>query len=173
MKIILLGYMGSGKSSVGKSLSRVINVPFFDLDAVIEEKLKMSISEIFKVKGEIYFRKTEEEILKELLKKNQKMIVALGGGTPCYGTIMNELNEMDTVELIYLKASVQELTTRLWTEKQHRPMIAHLKDSIELDDFIRKHLFERNFYYNQATIKIDTDGYNISEITQKIVVTLF
>ncbi len=173
MKIILLGYMGSGKSSVGKSLSRVINVPFFDLDAVIEEKLKMSISEIFKLKGEIYFRKKEEEILKELLKKNQKMIVALGGGTPCYGTIMNELNEMDTVELIYLKASVQELTTRLWTEKQHRPMIAHLKDSIELDDFIRKHLFERNFYYNQAAIKIDTDGYNISEITQKIVATLF
>ncbi|WP_151894635.1 shikimate kinase [Patiriisocius marinistellae] len=173
MKIILLGYMGSGKSSIGKSLSKVTNIPFLDLDNVIEEKESISISEIFNAKGEIYFRKREQEILNNVLRDNQSLILALGGGTPCYGTIMQNLNDMDDVTLIYLKASIQELTLRLWEERAHRPMIAHLKDKIQLEDFIRKHLFERNFYYNQASKKIDTDGFNISEIVQKIVVSLF
>ena len=88
MKIVLSGYMASGKSAVGQQLSDKLNIKFIDLDFYIETGEAASITSIFKTKGEIYFRKKESEYLQELLDLNNDCIISLGGGTPCYGNNM-------------------------------------------------------------------------------------
>ena len=165
-KIILLGYMGSGKSSVGQMLARDLDIPFADLDDYIEDRLKMSIPDIFGKKGEIYFRKQEHNLLREMLQSNIPTVLALGGGTPCYSQNM-ELVKSFTAYVFYLKLSIPSLAHRLKTEKEHRPLISHLGDE-ELPEFIGKHLFERNPYYNQATHIIDIENLNKEKVVEKI-----
>ena len=173
MKIVLLGYMGSGKSSVANSLSKQLNFVSKDLDRKIERIKNKSITELFSDRGEIYFRKKEAELLQTLLVEPSSMVLALGGGTPCYGTIMQDLNANDEVITVYLKLSLDALTERLFQEKEKRPLIAHLQTKELLNDFIRKHLFERSYYYDQASIIIDTDGKQIDEISRAILAQLF
>ena len=88
MKIVLIGYMASGKSTIGKILAKELNLSFIDLDHYISDREQMSIPEIFNQKGEIYFRKIETKCLLEVLEKEQEFILSLGGGTPCYGNNM-------------------------------------------------------------------------------------
>lgn len=167
-KIILLGYMGSGKSSVGKTLSEKINLNFVDLDNFISEEEKMPISEIFKQKGEIYFRKKEAQTLVSLLQSPEKMIISVGGGTPCFGDNMQKIIQ-NTPNVFFLHASSRELTERLFPEKEHRPLIAHLPDKPALQDFINKHLFDRNPFYTQAHHTIKTDGISAEQIAEQII----
>lgn len=172
MKIILSGYMGSGKSAVGKVLSQKIGLPFIDLDDQISKKEGKSIPEIFKSSGEIYFRKREGEMLLELLESNKEFILALGGGTPCYGRNLAALKENEEVELVYLKTSLQELLKRLFKERAQRPVISHLDSHELLEDFIRKHLFERSYYYNQSEHIISTDSRTSEEVAVEILEAL-
>ena len=173
MKIVLLGYMGSGKSTVGASLANALSFQFKDLDHYIEQAEGSSITELFKEKGEIYFRKKEGAYLSQLLSVSQKLVLATGGGTPCYGTIATDLKNDPNVVTVYLKHSLDQLTTRLYAEKSTRPLIAHLETEELLNDFIRKHLFERSFYYNQASIVLDCDGQTPDQIVEKILLELF
>src|SRR6056297_2073188 len=117
MKIILAGYMGSGKSAVGKVLAQKTGLPFIDLDEQISIREGKNIPEIFKTSGEIYFRKREGEVLLELLASEEDFILALGGGTPCYGKNLNALKENRDVKLVYLKTSLHELLDRLYHER--------------------------------------------------------
>jgi len=165
--------MGSGKSTIGKQLASALNFSFLDLDAEIESAEGNSISDIFSEKGEIYFRKKENEVLREVLSINSNIVLATGGGTPCYGAVMEYLSSKKDVVVIYLKVSLHTLTERLVLEKDKRPLIAHLSSEKEVKDFIRKHLFERSYYYNQATFNIAVDGASISEIVEKSVLQLF
>lgn len=171
MKILLLGYMGAGKSAVASSLSKKTNIPFFDLDAVIETEEKNTINDIFAQKGELYFRKIESVILKELICNNDNFILALGGGTPCYANNYLLLQEEGIIS-VYLKASVETLTERLVRDKINRPLIAKFNKE-ELYDYIRKHLFERNFYYLQSTLTVNVDAKSIDEIVNEIEKLLF
>ncbi len=165
--VILLGYMGSGKSSVGRALAQQTNTTHVDLDDYIEEKEGRKISEIFATKGEIYFRKREHECLKELLEKNPNIILSLGGGTPCYAGNMDLIGK--TLDYVfYLKASIPELVSRLEKEKEHRPVISHLPSQEALTEFIGKHLFERSPFYSQANHTIVVDGKSIEEIVEMI-----
>ncbi|EDM43905.1 Shikimate kinase [unidentified eubacterium SCB49] len=173
MKIVLVGYMGSGKSIVGRQLSQVLDANFLDLDTEIEKEEGMSISSLFEKRGEIYFRKKEFSTLLQCLDSNEKSIIATGGGTPCYGNVMETLSERPDVITVYLKASLDTLTERLAEEKAKRPMIAHLETKELLNDFIRKHLFERNFFYFKAQKTIIVDDKTVSEIVDEIVATLF
>src|SRR5690606_16373092 len=140
---------------------------WYDLDALIVQKEQKSIADIINTKGEIYFRKLESATLTALLNKNESYLLSLGGGTPCYGNNLEIIQQSGAIT-IYLKADIETLTERLFTEKSHRPLIAHLEDKAALNDFIRKHLFERGFYYNQANIKITTDGKSPEEIANEI-----
>ena len=169
MKLFLTGYMGSGKSLLGKKLSEKLKIPFHDLDFLIEKHAEKSISSIFSEKGEIYFRKLEREQLKDVLKSSEDQIIALGGGTPCYYDNMSLINSSLDSKSFYLKLSVENLTQRLSMEKDHRPMISHLTSQAELDEFIRKHLFERSFYYNQSTHSIDCNHKSPDEILDLII----
>jgi shikimate kinase len=166
MKIILLGYMGSGKSTVGKILSEKTEIPFFDLDALIEKEEETTIKQIFRDKGEIYFRKLESQYFNEFIQNNTSYILSLGGGTPCYANNHEKL-QLPDVQSVYLKVSVQELAKRLRKEKETRPLIASLSEE-ELDDYIRKHLFDRNFYYHHAKITIDASGSTPDEIVSEL-----
>ena len=168
MKVILIGYMGSGKSTIGKMLANKLNTKFIDLDHYIEAKEDMSVSELFKKKGEIYFRKKETLYLKEVLSLSSPMILALGGGTPCIGNNIDIINSSENATSIYLNTALQVLTNRLYIEKDKRPLISHVNSEERLEDFIRKHLFERSFYYNQAMIKIKTDHKNENKIVDEI-----
>lgn len=173
MILVLIGYMGSGKTAVGKALSNTLNFPYEDLDLVIENLEGKSIPELFNDRGEIYFRKKEGEILKELISSKQKLVLSTGGGTPCYGDSMNFLLSHDNVKTIYLKSSLEMLSGRLFAEKDHRPLISHLETQEDLTDFIRKHLFERTHVYERSSIIIATDGLSINDVVEEIVLKLF
>jgi len=169
-KIILLGYMGCGKSTIANRLSKITDIPFVDLDKSIEERTNLSINQIFHKHGEIYFRKLEREVLIELLEAPQDLIIGLGGGTPCYAN-NHELLIGDNILSIYLKASVDTLFERLVSNKSKRPIIAGKTDD-ELKEFIAKHLFDRSYYYNQAQYKLVIDGKTKDETTQDILALL-
>ena len=161
-KIILLGYMGCGKSTIAKTLSKNSKIPFVDLDEYIEEKTNLSISELFEKHGEIYFRKLEHEAFLELLTLPKETIIGLGGGTPCYAN-NHELLTGDGVVSIYLKASIDTLFSRLSVNKSKRPLIAN-KNDVEMKEFIAMHLFERSFYYNQAQYTVSVDDKTIDQV---------
>lgn len=167
MKIILLGYMASGKSTIGKLLSENNNIPFIDLDKFIEEQENKNISAIFKEDGEVYFRLKEHQYLKELLQKNTDFILSLGGGTPCYAGNMELILADKNSTSVYLKANIRTLLNRLEKSKLKRPLIADLK-SDELAEFIAKHLFERSFFYEKSDLKIKIDNKSVNEILTEL-----
>jgi shikimate kinase len=166
VKIVLLGYMGSGKSSIGKVLSKNLSMRFIDLDDYIIEKEKLSIREIFKEKGEIYFRRIEHKYLKDIVSKKDDFILSLGGGTPCYANNMEEINKTDAIS-IYLQASLSTLVQRLLMNKSERPLIASLS-SDQIPEFIAKHLFERRYFYEQAKFTLKIDDKSMKELTNEI-----
>jgi len=165
--IVLLGYMGVGKSSVSKQLANALGCKFIDLDDYIEDREKKSIQAIFKQKGEIYFRTIEHRYLKELLCSKAYDIIALGGGTPCYANNMDLINSGNH-QSFYLKMNLDSLTDRLFQIKENRPLISHISNMQELKDFVRKHLFERQFYYQQAKHTIDVSKLTVGEMTHTI-----
>ena len=169
-KIVLLGYMGCGKSTIANRLSKTINIPFVDLDQYIEKETKLSISAIFAQHGEIYFRKIEHELFVSLLSSQESMIIGLGGGTPCYAN-NHLLLKQDGVTSIYLKASIATLFARLSFNKSKRPLIAE-KTNEEMKEFIAMHVFERSFYYNQAKHTVVVDDKSVEETINDIIVAL-
>ena len=169
MNIVLLGYMGSGKTSVGIRLSSLINKQFFDLDEFIEEKYNQKIHNIFSTKGEIYFRKIESECLKILMNNYDNVIISLGGGTPCYS---NNLEIIKKSKSFYLKYSISNLSNRLLKINSTRPILSQINDLPKMKDFVAKHLFERNYYFNQASKVIVCDLKNPDQIASEILTTL-
>jgi len=125
-KIVLIGYMGSGKTTIAKLLSEKLGIAPLDLDEIIEEKANLSVAAIFEQKGEVYFRKQEHVLLKELLSQPGDLILSLGGGTPCYAN-NHELLNVEGIVSVYLKASIDTLFGILSLEKNNRPLIAALE----------------------------------------------
>jgi len=163
--LILLGYMASGKSSIAKEIAQKRMLKFIDLDTVISDREGMSISDIFKNKGEIYFRKKESLYLDELLSENKKIILSVGGGTPCYGNNMNIINQNGIS--FFINTPLNILVNRLISEKTTRPLVADLNDA-DLKEFIAKHLFERNPFYEQANHTINASDKDVTTIASEI-----
>lgn len=159
--------MASGKTTIGKMLSESLQLPFYDLDFIIEQELKTTINEIFEQKGELFFRKKEREVLEVFLNNTNNYVLALGGGTPCYYDNFN-LYQNDNIKSFYLKTSVTTIIERLKKQKNTRPIVANLNDE-ELTEFVAKHLFERNYFYNQVQTIITVDNKNEEEIVSEIV----
>ena len=173
MKIILLGYMASGKSTIGRLFVKIIGYKFIDLDSFIEKKEGKSISQIFKEKGEVYFRKVENVYLKELLLTKEKCIISLGGGTPCYANNMQLIKEDKDSVSFYLKTSIKEIVNRLMAEKEERPLVSGIGSKDSMTEFVAKHLFERNPFYADADYIVNTDGKTKEQIVEEIVFKLF
>ena len=170
MRIVLLGYMASGKSSIGKRIAKSLNIRFIDLDDYIIEKENQSIADIFSNKGEIYFRKIEHLYLKEILENEKNFILSLGGGTPCYANNM-ELIKNNKATSIYLQGNVLTLVERLIKKKAKRPLIASLSNE-QIPEFVAKHLFERRAFYELAEITFKIDQKKKKEVAKEIEASL-
>lgn len=152
-RIILVGYMGSGKTTVGKALSKETGMMFYDLDWYIESRMRKSVSQIFAEKGEEGFRKIEYNMLHEVAEF-EDVIISCGGGTPCFFDNMDYLNQQGDV--IYLKATPETLYKHLLMAKVERPLLKG-KSSEELIAYITEHLNERAPFYEKARYTLDVN----------------
>lgn len=162
--------MGVGKSTIAKKLSARLHLSHIDLDHEIEKRQQQTINEIFIEKGEIFFRKQEYLLLQELLQSEERLVISLGGGTPCYANNHLVLQQ-NNVASFYLKASIATLVQRLENEKEHRPLLK-INTEDTLETFIAKHLFDRSYFYYQAKHIINVDDKSIDFIVDEIISTL-
>ena len=166
--IIILGYMASGKSLIGKNLANKLSLNFIDLDDVIESTEKMTISQIFNLKGELEFRKLENKILINSLNSKNYSVISLGGGTPCYFDNMNLIND-NSKNVFFINTSNDILSRRLYKEKNNRPMISQLKSLKMIKEYVSKHVFERIHFYRMANYTINAQEKKEDEITNSII----
>ena len=160
MRIYLIGFMGCGKTTLGKKLSARLRYEFVDLDKRMENIEKKSIAEIFSGKGEEYFRELERDVLHStILHKNA--VISCGGGTPCYHSNMEWMKEKGTT--VYIKMQPERLFGRLRTRKEKRPLIAKMNDG-ELKDYIFSKLAEREIFYTQAKLIVDPDEISVKKL---------
>lgn len=165
-KIIFVGYMGVGKTTIASHLAHHLSVPFFDLDELIIKETELKILQIFEQKGEIWFRKKEHEILTKFIDENNCFILSLGGGAPCYAN-NHLILQQEGVISFYLKAKVSTLSNRLSNQIEQRPLLKNLGEN--LPSYIGQHLFERIPFYNFAKYTINVDDKTIEEIIEEIV----
>lgn len=150
--IFLIGFMGSGKSTLGKNLAEMLNYEFIDSDLWIEKEQGMSIDSIFSSKGEAFFRELELKFIENLNLFNPT-IIATGGGLPCFNGNIEKMKEIGTV--IYLKVSPEIIVERIKFDDR-RPLL-NKKDHHEKIDFIQNKLKVRNVFYLQAHFTIDAN----------------
>ena len=170
--IFLVGFMGCGKSTIGKMLAQELNLQLVDMDAVIEEQQQMAISQIFATKGENAFREIEKDTL-HILGKKEMQLIATGGGAPCFFDNMEWMNQYGIT--IYLKMSAKALAHRLMSlpEKARlsRPLLAG-KTEHELADYIEKTLKMRESFYGKSKIVILTDDINPQTTVSRILTAI-
>jgi shikimate kinase len=153
-----MGFMGSGKTTLGRTLHAATAIDFVDLDDAIEESRSMSIKEIFAKYGEAKFREIETETL---LKVSQaKGIVACGGGTPCFGNNMELMNSLGTT--IWLQAPIDLLVERLLCASAKRPLIAGMTRE-QLQAYVTKTVDTRSAFYSKATERFDASDLDTAE----------
>ena len=146
MIITLLGFMGSGKTTIGKKLAKKLNYVFIDLDHAIEHCEEQSINDIFAKKGEDYFRQIESKILHITLHEKKNIVLSLGGGTPCFHANMDMVKNHSTS--FYLDYTAKMLASRLDIGKAKRPLIKDLSQA-ELVQFIETALNKRKAFYKK------------------------
>lgn len=159
-RIYLLGFMGSGKSVLGAKLAARLGYDFCDLDALITGREGRSVSIIFAEDGEAYFRKVETETLISTAERNQTLI-ALGGGTPCFGHNMEWISRNGLS--VYLRVPVPTLLGRLKKKRAGRPLLESLDDNA-LRDYIERTLELRRPFYEQAAVVLDAEGMTPGEV---------
>jgi shikimate kinase len=165
MKVFLIGFMASGKSTIGEELAKELGYRFIDLDAFIEEKHKRSIKLIFEYFGEDKFREIENDALKEVSQFEGDIIVASGGGTSCFYNSVDYMNEVGLT--IYLRVEVAELLARLIASKKDRPLLWG-KSQEELNNYIIRVLDERKKYYEKAKLTVQMDNLNVDQLANTI-----
>ena len=155
MRIFLIGFMGSGKTHWGTRIAEKLQIPFYDLDAVIVHNEGMSISEIFAVKGEEYFRYMEKQTLEDLVLREENFVLSAGGGTPCF---FNNIEFMKrNGKVLWLNTSLEALNQRLLKEKMSRPLLRGITEA-GLRAYIIRKLSERKMYYEQADLMVHEES---------------
>lgn len=150
--IFLWGYMGAGKSRLGKRLSTAMSLDFIDLDNKIEQEFDLTVTKIFQELGEEEFRKKEHALIKELSKQTN-IIISCGGGAPCFYDNKNLM--LNSGSVIYLTVAHDELLDRLWKNKDSRPIISQQQNQSSLCQFVEDHLNQRMPFYAQAHLIYD------------------
>lgn len=170
--VMLIGYMGAGKTTVGKALAKKLQMQFYDLDWYIEERFRQKISDLFAQKGENGFRLIEQKMLHEVAEF-ENVVLALGGGTPCFFDNMDYLNRCGIT--IFLDASPQTIVQHLKISHTVRPLLKD-KQGDELLEHIARQLSERMPYYRQAQLTANVDILDnfdkIDQLTNNIITLL-
>jgi shikimate kinase len=151
IRIILIGYMGAGKTTIGKALAQELGVTFYDLDWYISSRMRKTIAQIFEERGEDGFRQIERNMLHEVAEF-EDVIISCGGGTPCFFDNIDYMNQQAPV--VYLKAEPEVLYKHLSMSKNDRPLLRG-KSKEELITFIREQLEKRNPFYTKACYTLD------------------
>ena len=158
LKVVLVGLPGSGKSTFGRQLADHMGFPFIDLDYQIEAKTHSKIPEIFAIHGEGKFREIETEVLDELLSREDSYVLATGGGAPCFNDNMELINSKSIS--VYLDVPLASISGRIQASKvQNRPMFQGL-DQGEITLKLKSLLSQREYFYNQAKIKLSGDDFS-------------
>ena len=163
-RIILIGYMGAGKTTVGKALSKELGVSFYDLDWYIESRRRKTVPQIFAEVGEEGFRQIEHNMLHEVAEF-EDVIISCGGGTPCFFDNIDYMNQQGQV--VYLRCEPEVLRGHLLMGKTERPLLKG-KTPEELLGFIQQQLQQREPYYTKAAYTLDVtlmDNYEKIKIT--------
>lgn len=164
--VFLIGYMGCGKTTLGEVLARQMGLCFIDLDDYIEQcQGGVSISQIFAEMGEARFRQLETEAIRQVAALSG-VIVACGGGTPCYGDNMNLMNKMGIT--VWLTTSAERMTARLLIpeQKSKRPKVANLPDEAVLA-LVEKELEQRSPYYSLSQLQFDSTDIETAPATER------
>lgn len=165
MKFFLIGFMGAGKTTVGKYAARANNLTFLDLDKYLEMRLETSIPDIFQQHGEDWFRAKEKEMLHEVISlSDDDYLISTGGGTPCFFDNMVQMNSSG--QTIYLDLSANRLTDRLRNSKSKRPLISNLGGDLQV--FVHKKLMERAEFYSQAKIILPEERTGKKDVSELI-----
>ena len=161
MRVFLIGFMGSGKSTLGFPLARRLGLRFVDLDRHIEQSEGQTIPDIFAAEGEQSFREMENRHLREYIEANDDFVMSTGGGTPCFNDNIDLMNS--TGRTVYLKLEPEMLAARLKNSKTVRPLVAG-KTSEELLEYIKTTLADREKYYDRASVVIADPTRDVSRL---------
>jgi shikimate kinase len=168
MKVYLIGFMGSGKTHIGKELAQLLDYLFVDTDILIENTEGISVAQLFDERGEAGFRKIESERLQGL-NKWDNIIVSTGGGAPCFHDNMTYINNSGIT--VYLKTNPQLLLERLLPETDKRPLLKGRSEA-ELLSFITSKIEEREAFYGQADIVIHQEN-NEQNVAEEILTAIY
>jgi shikimate kinase len=164
MRIFIIGYMGSGKSTFGPKLARVMDFPFYDLDDIFEARYRISINDFFRKYGEKYFREIEHTLLKEFTE-NDNLVLASGGGTPCYHHNMELMNQKGIT--IYLKVTEDTLLKRLKESPRKRPVLMTFNNEAYEQQVI-EHIRLRESFYNQAHLTLEGNNLKATDVAIRL-----
>ncbi len=164
MRIYLIGFMGSGKSTVGRKLAREFDCQFLDLDDAFEEKYHIRVADFFEKYDEHAFREIESKLIKET-PTAEDLVISTGGGTPCFHDNLSWMK--DSGLIVYLQMSVPALVNRLSNAKRIRPLIKNMNPE-ELKEFIGLKLKEREVFYKQAQVIVNGENCNVKMLAQSI-----
>lgn len=164
MRIFLIGYMGCGKSTLGRKVAKAMGLRFVDMDHAIEAKEGITIREIFATKGEPYFRELERGVLSELLEA-EDVVVATGGGVPCQFDNMAMIKERAIS--IYIDVDSDAITARLIRGRHKRPLVASKTDE-ELREFVVENIAKREPFYSQADLRVSGRGITATEVVDAV-----
>ena len=165
MKIFLVGYMGSGKSTLGPKIAKRMNMGFIDLDKEIEAREQRSINAIFFHDGEDAFRKIEQQVLADIIKKQDGFVMATGGGTPCYFTNMALMKKSGLT--MYLSMPAKALATRVVATADQRPLLRGLSE-LEMQTFISDQLNQRLPFYKKASMTVNGLSVDLDLLMQEL-----
>lgn len=164
-RIILIGYMGAGKTTIGRELSRQMGLPFYDLDWYITSRMRKTVKEIFDQQGEEGFRRIERNMLHEVAEF-ENVIISCGGGTPCFYDNMEYMNAQG--DTVYLKATPEVLYRHLQMGRSVRPLLLN-KTPEEVKCFVKEQLAQREPFYSKARYTLDV---NLMDNLSKIQMTI-
>ena len=165
MLVFIIGYMGAGKSTVGKRLATKLDMPFVDLDDAFEERYRYSIPRFFEHFGEEKFRELEHACLRSVIAEHVHAVISTGGGTPCHYDNMALMNDAGLT--VYLEMRPSSLARRLADAKRLRPLIRDLKHG-DMQGYVSRQLSEREDFYLKAKLRVKGENLDLDALVAAV-----